>query len=1098
MSLSSSFRRSAPLPIVLFAALVAWTSSVAAQRAPLQPENRYEAALGNYDIRLIGDQELAAVRQSVGGDSRSLAATSEMRNRAFDHALDRLREESAYAEAQRGALGMTEVVSARRGALTAGELGRSPSDLALSFLIEHADLYGIGTNREALTVVGESLSPTGLGMVRLEQRVGGLPVFQGEMKVFFDRQNRVRRTVGRLVPGSSRTAAPAFTLSAEESLNHALSDLGINLERQAIRRLSADHLAVSSTRVRGPVKSWQVLFPLAGGELVPAWAHITFTDGPGDWISLHSAVDGTLLWRKNIRSHLGATEDAERLTTRGAPSLHDARFSVYVQADGVTPADNPAPLSPTTLDPGDGTQPAEIARTVVSMLDAYDSAASPEGWLANGVSTTTGNNVDAYLDTDADNLPDALLDATGRPTGNPDTNGRDRDFLGSAPRDYDYTPAPSAGDPDAGDAPLVAPFRRGAVTQLFYVTNWYHDRLHSLGFDEASGNFEEVNSTGQGSGGDRVLAEAHDGSGTNNANFSTPPDGSSGRMQMFVFDGSSPDRDGSLDAEIVIHELTHGTSNRLVGNGTGLNWAQGGAMGEGWSDFYALALLNPTAGDAPGASYASGAYATYQLAGLTDNYLYGIRRFPYSTDNAVNPLTFGDTDNILIDTSGGITTSPLDFNAGGASEVHNAGEVWALALWEVRQRIIEANGDDVALGNEIMLQLVTDGLKMTPADPTFIDARDAILDADCATNACANEGSIWAGFADRGLGFGATTSRAASEHYGVKESFDVPQLEAAMFSIDDSVGNGNGFPEPGERIRLTVTLRNPWSHSSRDIAGATATLSTVDEGSILLGTIYDDSAAFGPIAAGGQATGDSFEFVLPAIECGRLAEFVIDTSSSLGSGEVAVSIWLGGEVGPGTPSTYTRDLSTPLSIPDGRGSGAFDTLNVPDTFKVTDADVRIDGLSHTWVGDLTVMPRAPNGFGTDVIYRLAGACEGSLALGGNCGEDFTDTTIDGDSANDLLVATETQAPFTGSWLPSLNSPALSGSDPVDQMAGYEGDNAAGDWHLFVADHVSPDPGTLDEWSLVLTPASFACADTGILFADSFESSDTSEWSSERP
>ena len=27
-------------------------------------------------------------------------------------------------------------------------------------------------------------------------------------------------------------------------------------------------------------------------------------------------------------------------------------------------------------------------------------------------------------------------------------------------------------------------------------------------------------------------------------------------------------------------------------------------------------------------------------------------------------------------------------------------------------------------------------------------------DADCATNACANEASIWAGFADRGLGFG--------------------------------------------------------------------------------------------------------------------------------------------------------------------------------------------------------------------------------------------------------------------------------------------------------------------------------------------------------
>ena len=58
-------------------------------------------------------------------------------------------------------------------------------------------------------------------------------------------------------------------------------------------------------------------------------------------------------------------------------------------------------------------------------------------------------------------------------------------------------------------------------------------------------------------------------------------------------------------------------------------------------------------------------------------------------------------------------------------------------------------------GNDTMLQLVTDALKMTPINPSFTDARDAILDADCATNACANEASIWGGFADRGLGYGA-------------------------------------------------------------------------------------------------------------------------------------------------------------------------------------------------------------------------------------------------------------------------------------------------------------------------------------------------------
>ena len=127
-----------------------------------------------------------------------------------------------------------------------------------------------------------------------------------------------------------------------------------------------------------------------------------------------------------------------------------------------------------------------------------------------------------------------------------------------------------------------------------------------LGFDEASANFQQTNFTGMGLGNDRVLADVQDGSGTNNANFATPPDGTSGRMQMFRFTGPTIDRDAALDAEIVIHELTHGTSNRLVGNGAGLNWDPARAMGEGWSDFYALSLLNNTNADNPNAPYASG------------------------------------------------------------------------------------------------------------------------------------------------------------------------------------------------------------------------------------------------------------------------------------------------------------------------------------------------------------------------------------------------------------------------------------------------------------------------------------------------------------
>lgn len=98
-----------------------------------------------------------------------------------------------------------------------------------------------------------------------------------------------------------------------------------------------------------------------------------------------------------------------------------------------------------------------------------------------------------------------------------------------------------------------------------------------------------------------------------------------------------------------------------------------------------------------GSPAASGAYATFKLGGLLDNYLYGIRRFPYSTDNSVNPLTWADADSMTNNLSGGIAPSLLNFNGNGALEVHNVGEIWCLTLWEMRSRIIAdpagANGD---------------------------------------------------------------------------------------------------------------------------------------------------------------------------------------------------------------------------------------------------------------------------------------------------------------------------------------------------------------------------------------------------------------------
>jgi hypothetical protein len=75
-------------------------------------------------------------------------------------------------------------------------------------------------------------------------------------------------------------------------------------------------------------------------------------------------------------------------------------------------------------------------------------------------------------------------------------------------------------------------------TNLFYWTNLMHDLSYQYGFNEISGNFQKSNLNRGGQGNDFVIEDAQDSSGFNNANFSTPADGSSPRMQMYLFDPS--------------------------------------------------------------------------------------------------------------------------------------------------------------------------------------------------------------------------------------------------------------------------------------------------------------------------------------------------------------------------------------------------------------------------------------------------------------------------------------------------------------------------------------------------------------------------------
>jgi len=155
--------------------------------------------------------------------------------------------------------------------------------------------------------------------------------------------------------------------------------------------------------------------------------------------------------------------------------------------------------------PLDGPQTLEV--------DPAHPIGSPFGWHdTDGVpgaefTDTRGNNVEAQEDLDANNIPG------NRPNGGP-----------NLVFDFDFDPGLSPEDN------LLQ-----ATTNLFYWNNVTHDLMYLYGFDEPSGNFQVNNFGLGGNGGDPVQADAQDGSGTNNANFSTPPDGGDGRMQMFVW-----------------------------------------------------------------------------------------------------------------------------------------------------------------------------------------------------------------------------------------------------------------------------------------------------------------------------------------------------------------------------------------------------------------------------------------------------------------------------------------------------------------------------------------------------------------------------------
>jgi extracellular elastinolytic metalloproteinase len=435
-------------------------------------------------------------------------------------------------------------------------------------------------------------------------------------------------------------------------------------------------------------------------------------------------------------------------------------------------------------------------------------------------------------------------------------------------------------------------------------------------------------------------------------------------------------------------------TNRLVGgpaNDRALEAPQSGGMGEGWGDYIACTINNVNV-----------------VGDWVVNDSAGIRDFPY--DSAF-PDHFGK------------------MGTGRYNEEHNIGEIWCATLMEMNRNI----------GANLGVQLVVDALKLTPANPSFLDGRDAILAALDAMRQAgrltsaqfdnARDG-IWKAFAKFGMGPAAQSNGATLS--GVVADFNVPpptappppasgvRVEAAPnLNIPDDqpagVSHVLAVPQAGRIKRLTVSvdIEHTWVGDLRvslaTPSGKTVVLHDRKGGSqknLVVAYRSEDVLALADLL-GDQAQGNwTLRLAdMAGQDVGRLRrwslEFDLETAAGTSQGEA-------------TPA---------LAIPDNNPAGVSSSIAIAQSGTVRGIKVNID-ITHSWIGDLRVELVAPSGQAA-ILHDQSGNSEDNIIR-----------TYD-----------------------SVTSPGLTA---------LAGQTTQGNWQLRVKDLAAQDIGKLNKWSLELT------------------------------
>lgn len=607
---------------------------------------------------------------------------------------------------------------------------QTPEAAANGFLRTHAAARGLDAAAlQGVRVLRQyRTGHNGVTHFVYRQQFRGLDVINGLFTVNVDRDGRILNAGGSLFPAPAAELREPSVFSVTRAAAAAVRAVNPDLARSyrpdvlgAGRGAGAIRLRASGlgAEVEGR-PSWYG----HNGALLPAWEF---------WIL---DEDGVHAYSVVVDSLTEKVLEKESLTHFQSAQPRGLVFNTH------SPQPNPRPGFATPA-------PRPYVERVLLPLTG-DPKASPAGWISGN--ETAGNN--------------AIVGANplGIRFAVPETARADG---------ADFRPPLQLGP----GTPSPNQFPDAASVNLFYWVNLAHDLFYAAGFDEAAGSYQQSNFGRGGVEGDAIKVYSQFGAAApsranlNNAFYTTrrTEDGAEAMIAMYLGTGFGVLSDGAYDAEVIVHEYTHGVSLRLVPRLTGF---QGGAMGEAWSDFFSLEFTLPE-GAPPDGIYPVGEY-------LFQSFGPGLRTRPYSTDLEVNPITFADL--------GRVTNAPA---------IHQDGGIWVQALWEMRANLIRQFGERE--GRRRTRLLVVDGMKLCPPSPTMVDARDAILLADRAGFHGESQSQIWAAFARRGLGVLAHAGSVDSVH--VAPSFETPSAAGSLRFFESSY-------VAGETVRIVLSDAN--------------------------------------------------------------------------------------------------------------------------------------------------------------------------------------------------------------------------------------------------------------------------------------------------